>query len=249
MWQVFADLHTHTKFSRAKGSIRENAQAAKEAGLEVLGIADHGPANWGHGKTTSLDDFEAIMAETKQVTQEFSGLKILAGVEADIISYQGELDVPLELQRKLDQVLAGFHLTVKPRNLEEGFEFASEWLLAKLGSHQHEKARIHNTKSIVEAVYRNEIDIITHPGLKISIDTTELARACAKRETALEINAKHGVKSIEFIQTAAHEGVKFAIGSDAHKPEAVGKLEAGVHSAQLAGLTPEQIINVREVKG
>ncbi len=247
MWKVFADLHTHTKVSRAKGSIRENAEAAQQAGLEILGIADHGPANWGHGKMSSLKDFEMMMAETKRVEQEFSGLKIFAGVEADIISYQGELDVPLELQRKLDQVLAGFHLTVRPRNFEDGFEFATEWFLAKLGPRQHEKARIRNTKSIVEAIYRNEIDIITHPGLKISIDTTELARACAKNETALEINAKHGVKSTDFIKTAARQGVKFAIGSDAHKPEAVGKLEAGVHSAQAAGLSAEQIINVREV--
>ena len=110
------------------------------------------------------------------------------------------------------------------------------------------KARTENTKAIVAAVYTNEIDIITHPGLHISIDTPELARACVKKETALEINARHGIKSVAFVQAAAKEGVKFAIGSDAHNPKQVGRLEAGVKAAQLAGLTPDQVINVRDQK-
>jgi putative hydrolase len=108
-------------------------------------------------------------------------------------------------------------------------------------------ARNENTKAVVEAVYRNSIDIITHPGLHISIDTPELARACVKTDTALEINVKHGVKSIAFIKAAAHEGVKFAIGSDAHRPDRVGRLEAGVKAAETAGLKPDQIINIKVI--
>lgn len=244
-WRIFADYHTHTVYSHGSGTILENAKAAREKGLETLGIADHGPANWGHVGTTSLQVFDQIIAEVKTVQAEFDGLKILAGTEANLVSYQGELDVPLELQRKLDQVLAGFHVTIRPKSLEDGVKFLSQWTLGKLSKQLKMKARNDNTKAIVAAVYNNDIDIITHPGLNISIDTPELARACVKTDTALEINAKHGVKSIGFIQAAAHQGVKFAIGSDAHEPENVGRLEPGVKSAQLAGLNPEQIINVR----
>lgn len=244
-WKVFADYHTHTIYSHGKGSILDNAKAAQEKGLEVVGIADHGPANWGHIGTTNLEAFEQIMEEVCRVQTGFSDLKILAGTEANILSYQGELDIPLELQRKLDQVLAGFHITVHPKSLKDGVKFLSKWTLGKISKQVKLNARNENTKAIVAAVYNNEIDIITHPGLNISIDTPELARACVKTDTALEINAKHGVKSIEFIQAAAREGVKFAIGSDAHLPEDVGRLEAGVKAARLAGLNPEQIINVR----
>ncbi len=244
-WRIFADYHTHTVYSHGSGTIRENAKAAREKGLEVVGIADHGPANWGHVGTTSLKVFDQIMAEVKTIQAEFDGLKILAGTEANLISYQGELDVPLELQRKLDQVLAGFHVAIRPKSLEDGVKFLSQWTLGKLNKQFKMKARNDNTKAVIAAVYNNEIDIITHPGLNISIDTLELARACVKTDTALEINARHGVKSIDFIRAAAHEGVKFAIGSDAHEPENVGKLEAGVKAAQLAGLNPEQIINAR----
>lgn len=244
-WEVFADYHTHTIYSHGKGTILDNAKTAQEKGLEVVGIADHGPANWGHIGTTSLEAFEQIMKEVNRVQAEFSDLKILAGTEANIVSYQGELDIPLELQRKLDQVLAGFHITVHPKSLKDGVKFLTHWPLGKINQQIKMKARNENTKAVVAAVYNNEIDIITHPGLNISIDTPELARACVKMDTALEINAGHGVKSIEFIQAAAHEGVKFAIGSDAHRPEDVGRLEAGVKAAKLAGLNPGQIINVR----
>jgi putative hydrolase len=248
MWRVFADYHTHTKYSHGTGTIMDNAKAAQLQGLEVLGISDHGPANWGHIGTTELRVFDQIIAETKKVERELSGLSILAGTEANITSFQGDLDVPLAMQRKLDQVLAGFHLTIRPKTAQDGFKFITGRVLAELSPRLKQKARNDNTKAVVEAVYNNEIDIITHPGLNISIDTPELARACVKKGTALEINAKHGVKSIDFVKAAAHEGVKFAIGSDAHQPDRVGKLEAGVKSAQQAGLRPEQVINVREEK-
>jgi putative hydrolase len=249
MWRVFADYHTHTQYSHGEGTIMDNARAAQEQGLTELGIADHGPANWGHIATTGLEAFDQIMAETKQVEAELSGLKILSGTEANLISYEGELDIPLQLQRKLDQVLAGFHVTVWPKTLGEGVKFATQWTLGKISPREHQRARNDNTKAMVAAVYNNEIDIITHPGLNISIDTPELARACVKRDTALEINARHGVKSIAFIQAAAKEGVKFAIGSDAHQPDKVGRLEAGVKAAQEAGLRPDQVLNVRADDG
>jgi putative hydrolase len=246
MWRVIADYHTHTVYSHGEGTIMENARAALEQGLEVLGIADHGPANWGHIATTDLQTFDKIVAEARQVQAELSGLTILAGAEANLISYDGDLDIPPELQKRLDQVLAGFHVTIRPKTLGDGVKFAAQWTLGKLSAREHRKARNDNTKAMVEAVYKNKIDIITHPGLNISIDTSELARACVKRDTALEINAKHGVKSIEFIRAAAKEGARFAIGSDAHQPDKVGRLEPGLRAARAAGLHPDQIINVRD---
>lgn len=246
MWKVYADYHTHTRYSHGSGTISDNAKAALEQGLEILGIADHGPANWGHIGTTDLAVFDQIIAEVKQVATETPGLKILAGTEANIISYQGDLDIPAVLQSKLDQVLAGFHTTIRPKSIQDGVKFLTQWTLGKLSPSAKQKARNDNTKAIVEAVYRNKIDIITHPGLNISIDTPELARACLKKNTALEINAKHGIKSVAFVKAAAREGVKFVISSDAHQPDHVGRLEAGVKAAQLAGLLAAQIINVRE---
>jgi putative hydrolase len=246
MWRVFADYHTHTKYSRGAGTILDNAREAKRQGLEIIGIADHGPANWGHWAMTELGVFERIIAEAKSVEKEISGLTVLAGCEANIVSFQGDLDVPLKLQRKLDQVLAGFHTTIVPRKIHDGVKFIAGGALGLVSPTIKRRARNDNTKAIVAAVYNNEIDIITHPGWRISIDTPELARACAKTDTALEINAKHGVKSVSFIKAAAHQGVLFAIGSDAHRPDRVGRVEGGIKAALAAGLEPDQLLNVRE---
>lgn len=246
MWRVFADYHTHTKYSRGAGTILDNAREAKGRGLEILGIADHGPANWGHWARTELKVFDRIIAEARSVEKEISGLTVLAGCEANIISFQGELDVPRELQRKLDQVLAGFHTTIMPKRIYEGFKFITGRAMGLVSLKLKRRARNDNTKAIVAAVYNNEIDIITHPGWHISIDTPELARACVKTNTALEINAKHGVKSVSFIRAAAHHGAQFAIGSDAHRPDRVGRVEDGIKAAFAAGLEPDQLINVRE---
>ena len=38
---AFADLHTHTKFSDGKGTVREMVDAARLGGLATLGISDH----------------------------------------------------------------------------------------------------------------------------------------------------------------------------------------------------------------
>ncbi len=246
MWRVIADYHTHTKYSHGTGTIYDNAKVAKERRLEILGIADHGPANWGHIGSTDLKVFEKIIEETKKVQQEISGIRILSGTEANIVSFQGDLDIPLELQKRLDQVLAGFHVTICPKSLRDGVQFMSSWILSRLSPRERQIARNNNTKAVISAVFRNEIDIITHPGLNISIDTPELARACVKKGTALEINTLHGIKSVDFIEIAAREGVKFAIGSDAHQPERVGSLSSGVAAAQKAGLKPEQVLNVRD---
>lgn len=246
MWRLIADYHTHTRYSHGTGTIGDNVRQAQKRGLEIIGIADHGPASWKHLGVADLDVFNQIIAETRQARREFSGIEVLAGTEANIISYDGELDVPLAMQKKLDQVLAGFHLTIHPRSFGEGVRYLTHWSLGKIHPRIRQKARADNTKAIVEAVYRNQIDIITHPGLKISIDTPELARACVKRGTALEINSKHGVHSLGFIRAAAREGAVFAIGSDAHCPERVGDLESGLRAARLAGLRGDQIINVRE---
>jgi len=41
--------------------------------------------------------------------------------------------------------------------------------------------------------------------------------------------------------------VRFILSSDAHRPEEVGRLEPAEAAARAAGLTVEQIINVREL--
>ena len=248
--KLFADYHTHTKYSHGAGTIRENVAAARAKGLEQVAISDHGPANPVLGVRSPR-----VLLNIKQEAAYYNGryddIRVLAGVEANIVGSDGKLDIPRSILKQLDIVLAGLHRFTWFTDPRAGMTMYLENPLGKLGlgalsRRLAAKARLHNTKAVVEAVYRYDIDIITHPGLHMSIDTYELARACAKRGTALEINASHGTSLTEFARAAASQGVSFAINSDAHHPRDVGRLEPGLAVAENLGLTADRIINARE---
>lgn len=244
MLKLFADYHTHTLYSHGKGTVEENILAAKARGLEEVAITDHGPASapW---VRTPLAKFRQLKQEVRSCQESYPDVKVLAGVEANLTGAGGEIDVPPRVVRELDLLLVGFHPDVLPASVADGWLF----LRNRLGRFHRglaRRARVENTKALVEAVYRHPVDIITHPGLKVSIDTAELARACAKKGTALEINAGHGYMTVEFCRVAAREGAEFVIDSDAHRPGDVGRLDRGLAIAERAGLTARQIRNARE---
>lgn len=221
-----------------------NARAAAKAGLRQLGIADHGPAmRWGLG-VESLDTFESIRSAINRVQDTYSGLTILRGCEANIIDFEGNLDIPPDLQDDLDIVLAGFHVQIKPRSLVQGMNFLLVGMLSGMSGYVEKQERIRNTDTVIAALYNNRIDILTHPGLNINIDTAELAKASIQTGTLLEINCHHADKMLAFVKVAARYGAHFVISSDAHNPDHIGKYERGLEIAEEAGLCSEQLLNV-----
>lgn len=221
-----------------------NAEAAANAGLRQLGIADHGPAmRWGLG-VESLDAFETIRSAINQVNGIYSGLTILRGCEGNIIDFEGTLDIPPYLQSDLDIVLAGFHVQIRPRSAVQGLSFLVVGMLSSLSGYVEKRERIRNTDAVIAALYNNRIDILTHPGLHINIDTAELAKASIQTGTLLEINCHHAEEMRAFVKVAARHGAHFVISSDAHNPEHIGQYERGLEIAEGAGLCSEQIMNV-----
>jgi len=241
--KIIADLHTHTTFSHGKGSILDNVTAAMARGLQAVGIADHGPnsAPW---VGASLRNLEQMLRDVRDLDRRSVGLRILAGAECNITSVRGHIDVPAELRAQMDIVLAGLHPGILPRSGRDWMVLTGGNWFARVNPGYRNRARIANTRAVVEAVLRNEIDVITHPGYHLDIDTTELARACAFRNTALEINACHHEMTVEFCRLAAREGARFVINSDAHRPDDVGRVDRGLAVARAAGLGPEQVLNL-----
>jgi len=243
-FHIFADYHTHTRHSHGKGSVLENVRAAKRRGLSAVAVADHGPASLFGVGVEGLSAFDAIRREVLAAKKEYPGVEVLLGAEANVISEDGELDIPLELQERLDVVLVGLHPLVRWRPLVKGASLlAANVLGAWTRDDRH--ARERNTRAIVNAVRYNRAHIVTHPGYRLPIDTRSLAKACAMTGCALEINAGHDHTTAEYIRVAKAEGAKFALGSDAHSPERVGDLKKAVDLALKAGLTPRDIVNAR----
>lgn len=237
--RLFADYHTHTRYSHGSGSVGDNAQAARARGLSQVAIADHGPASLFGVGVADLATFERIRNDINEANARFPDIQVLLAVEANVISKDGLLDIPPTMQEDFDLILAGLHIMVRPRAWSETLQVA-------LGNLSEKSALLVNTDLLVSAVYRNRIAIVTHPGLRLPIDTAELARACAATGTALEINTGHRRTSLRYIELVVREGARLAIGSDAHTPERVGDLEYGLDLVTQAGLGAEQILNAMD---
>ena len=100
------NLHTHTTFCDGKNTAEEMAEAAFNAGYDILGFSGHtpcAPANlisdsWG----TKADDMPAYIAEVKRLKEEYSGrMEVLCGVEWDTFS-----DIP---SSDFDYVIGSVH--------------------------------------------------------------------------------------------------------------------------------------------
>lgn len=245
--QLFADYHTHTVHSHGTGTIRQNIEAAREKGLTRLAITDHGPANpWiGIKRPEVLLDMKA---QIREYNRQYRDIEVLLGTEANVVGADGRIDIPRHIIRELDILLVGLHRWVKPADWRGAADMYVYEPLGRLPGCRAwaRRARTYNTKMLVEAVCRYDVAIVTHPGLNMAVDTRELARACARRGTALEINAAHGASLVDFAAAAATEGVNFVIDSDAHHPEDVGNFAAGIKAAEAIRLPASRIINARQ---
>ena len=245
--RAYGDYHTHSQYSHGKGNIEGNIEAAIARGLRELAITDHGPRSWNFIRLGIRDASELLLIrrKLKDLQEKYPQIKLLAGVEANIINREGELDVPEEILGELDIVAAGFHLLIYPpdfhsfRDVILNNRFYYKWFPAR-----RKEIRKFNTEVLIKAVKRYRIDFITHPGYGIDIDTYELARACAEQGTLLEINARHVEELRAFIQAAARTDVKFIINSDAHAPEEVGDFQRAIRIVEELGLSPERIVNI-----
>lgn len=243
--EVFADWHTHTTYSDGHGTVAENVRAAIDRGLEELGITDHGPRNIGVGVKDD-DTYLKIRETVKNLNNGCSEITVKVGAEADIIDAGGMIDISAKVAKDLDILIVGLHPYIWPATLEGIWSVVGINQLAKLSRSMREKARVVNTKALKEAVSSFDVDFISHPDLKMPVDIAELAAACAKRDTALEINTGHHYDKEELVRIASKKGVDFVVSSDAHFPQTVGELSEGVALLEKFNIPVERVVNARE---
>ena len=117
--KIFADYHTHTVYSHGKGTIRENVESAIKKGLKEIAITDHGPRHMTFG--VSKDKIKKMRKEIDQLNEEYDNIKILMGLECNIISYDGSIDVDDEILEQLDILLVGFHMGARFKTLKDNY--------------------------------------------------------------------------------------------------------------------------------
>lgn len=243
-YRLTKDLHTHTIYSRigpyfhGKGRIIDNVKAAHEKGLSEVAITDHGPSDF-----YGLDQkkIPKIRAEIAEAQEKYPDVKVLLGVEADIVDTPNGIDVAPEDVALYDFINAGYHYVPKCRLLANFITFrlpCPKMLKAKMNQY--------NTKLVLRALHNNDIKVLTHPGDKAYVDMDAIGRACEETGTLLEINARHKRPNVDDLRCLAQYAVDFIIGSDAHTPSKVGRYVKSAELALAAGIELWRIVNLVE---
>ena len=237
-----ADYHTHTPYSHGKNTVLENATAAKKMGLKQIAITDHGFNHLLFGlKRKKLDDLRSEIKEAEKLT----GVKVLMGMESNLISLDGETDMRPEDLDRFDIYLFGIHEVLKYKKVSDFYNIMMRNYTAyKLGKKPPEKVIENTTKAYINAVKNNPVDILTHINYKCCCDLKEVAKACADYGTYIEINTKKRHVSPEEVDLMASTGVRFVVDSDAHSADRVGDTKIADELIRDCKFPLEQIDNI-----
>lgn len=243
------DYHMHTTYSDGRANLKQMVDSARSKGLKAIAITDHGPRNTGTG-VKNLETFLLIKKELDDLNDEYSDINLLCGCEANIVGLNGEIDVPPEIYQELDLLIVGLHPLARPEQLKDVWAINGRNQAARISRSARRKAISTNTKTLVAAMEKNPVDIISHPGLGMPIEVGEVARACVQHNVLYEINCGHHFPTLEDVLEAHRQGVDFIVDSDAHFTESVGKLEYGAGILEQAHIPATRVVNARvEGKG
>ena len=222
------DTHTHTYVSgHAYSTLMENIQYAKKQGLEILGVTDHGPKMPGGPNIFYFGNLKVI-------PREVEGITILKGCEANIIDFNGNLDIPLIIQEnRLDIIIASLHdVCITPGTLEE------------------------NTNALLGAMDNKFVDIIGHPGNpSFPIDEELVVRKAKEMDKIIEINnssfrSRPGCEEncLNIARLCKKYNVRVIMGSDSHFCTEIGVLDKAYSLLQKVDMPEELIMNTHKYK-
>jgi DNA polymerase (family 10) len=221
------DLQTHTDASDGHNTLAEMAKAARERGHEYLAITDHSQYV---GVTQGLDadELAARIDEIDELDAELDGIRLLKGIEVDILG-DGSLALPDDVLRRLDVVIASVHS-------------------------KFDLSRDEQTERIIRAMDHPNCHILAHPTGRLigerppyEIDLERVMEAALERGCFLEINAQPVRLDLDdvYAKMAKEMGLKLSISTDAHRVAELDYLRFGVGQARRGWLSPDDVLNTR----
>ena len=227
--KAIVDMHTHTVASgHAYSTINENVQFAKKHGLKILGMSDHGPNMLGGPELYFFNNLKVI-------PKEIDGVRVLKGMEANILDTEGNLDKldPRALPG-LDYLIASLHtICIKPSTKED------------------------NTKAILNAMDKEKVKIIGHPDDgRYPLDYEAIVKKAKEKNILIEVNnsslspntfrkgARENIKT--YLELCKKYGVKIIMGTDSHVCYDIGVFKYAEEVIEEAGFPKELVINYWE---
>ncbi len=220
------DLHTHTKATDGRNSLKEMAEAAKEYGLSYLAITEHSK----HLTVAQGLDEKRLLKQIEEIdklNQQLKDITLLKGIEVDILE-NGQLDLPDTVLKQLDLVIGAVH---------------SKFHLS----------RAKQTKRILRAMDHPCFTILAHPSGRLleqrdayDVDMNRIIRQARDRGCFIELNAQQpdrlDLQDI-YCHIAKDEGVLISVNSDGHSTDDFGNLKYGIGQARRGWLEKSDVLN------
>ena len=238
--KLIGDFHTHTNYTHATGTIEDSVKQADNLGLLALAITDHA---YKSAYAIKKGDLNKMRDDIERIKDKYR-TKILLGIEANLISRNGDMDVSDEELNSLDLVVLGFH-----RFTKVGIKEFLSWVLPNLLRKKPTKKQIEiNTQAYINAMDKHRVSILAHLNYGgCWVDAEVLAKECVKRGIYIELNGKRIDFTRDDVEKMVKTGVKFIINSDAHKPLDVGKNHRAFNLIEKYKIPLEQIVNLNEM--
>ena len=224
-------LHCHSNYSDGTVTIAQWAEACRGAGYEWVGITDHSQSA-AYAGGLRKEDVAQQHAEIDSVNRGVDGIRVLKGVEADILA-DGTLDYGPEVLDRFDFVIGSIH--------------------SRFGMAEAEM-----TRRVVTAMDDPHLAILGHPTGRLllqrepyAIDLEQVLAKAALRGIAVEVNADPHRLDLDWrmVRRARELGVTVSIGADAHSTAGMTNVGVGVGIARKGWLEPPQILNTRDADG
>ena len=224
-------LHCHTTYSDGSTTIAQWADACREAGYSWIGITDHsGSAAYAGG--LKAPDVPRQHAEIETVNAGLKGLRVLKGVEADILA-DGTLDYGPDVLDRFDFVIGSIH---------SRFGMSGDEMTAR----------------VLRAMDDPHMTILGHPTGRLllsrdsyPLDMERVLARAALRGVAVEMNADPHRLDLDWrmARRARELGVTIAIGADAHSVAGMANVAVGIDVAREGWLEARTVLNTRDAEG
>lgn len=220
--KIIADLHTHTIVSQhAFSTVDEIINAAKDKGFLAVAITDHGPKSSDGAKPVHFRSMHNI-------PEYVNGIMVLRGAEANIIDYDGNIDLRKNVLECLDFVIASYHEdSITPSNIES------------------------HTNGYIGLIKNSYVDCLGHVGNpKFAFDMEKIIKLCKDYNKLIEINSA-SFKVRKGSDTNCKEAallckkynLNIVVTSDSHSKYNVGNHEAALNMLEDINFPEDLILN------
>jgi DNA polymerase (family 10) len=228
---VRGDLHSHTTESDGRDTIEAMVDAARARGLGYLAITEHSRAIPSRKRGTGMDEARCLehIARVRALQEKTPGLRLLAGIEVDILP-DGRLDMAEDVLAQLDVVVGSLHSRL---------DMPAEEMTAR----------------VLRALANPHLDVWGHPLARllrkrepVSLDVQRALETAARHGVAVEINCQPDRLDLpdHLLRPARDKGVRFVISTDSHGTQEFDSLRYGVAQARRGWLTAGDVLNTLE---